>query len=108
MKKFHKSGILTHLAKYGAAYGDATGTDLLDAMNTLTQAQEMYDALPSEVRRNFAGPEQFLDYVQDDENVEQLRKWGLAKPHQEDVPILVRVQQDPDPGPDPDPEPEPD
>ncbi|AXL14821.1 internal scaffolding protein [Microviridae sp.] len=105
MDKFHKTGILTHLAKYGAQYGEASSHDLLDAMTTLTTAQEMYDAVPSKVRKQFTGPEEFLDFVSDPANVEKLREWGLATGGEEPDPILVRVQ--PEPGPDPEPEPEP-
>ena len=91
MKKFHKEGILTHLRKYGAQYGEATSNDLLEAMDTLTRAQTMYEDLPSEVRKNFAGPEEFVDFVSDPDNVEKLREWGLARTPEEQEAILVRV-----------------
>lgn len=93
MAKYQRSGILTHLAKYSGEYGDHTVTDLMDAMNTLREATEMYEALPSSVRKRFADPAAFLEFCENEENLGKLREWGLANPPEpEPEPLLVRVQ----------------
>lgn len=104
MTKFQKNGILTHLNKYGPQYGEVSGIDLLDAMTTLTKAQDMYDDLPSNVRKQFESPAEFLDFVGKDENIEKLREWGLANPLKDEEPVLVRVHPTSDQDPAPEPE----
>lgn len=103
MHKYQKTGMITHLAKHAPQYGEASSTDLLEAMNTLTKAQEMYDELPSSVRRKFTGPVNFLEFIEDESNAEEIYKLGLAVRQPAAEPLLVRVQPEPDADPAPEP-----
>jgi phage internal scaffolding protein len=94
MRKFQKTGALTHLAKYGQEYGSIEPMDLLTAMTTVAEAQRMYDDLPSSVRKKFPDPAAFLEFVQDEENADELYSMGLAVRKSEPEPITVRVQPD--------------
>jgi phage internal scaffolding protein len=104
MHKFQKTGQLNHLAKYGPTYGDASSVDLLDAMTTLANAQTMYDDLPSSVRKKFHGPAEFLAFVEDEKNAEEMVKLGLAARHEPPEPLLVRMETTEGDGPNPTPE----
>ncbi len=80
MEKYVKTGVLDHQKEYGGDYGFATSMDLLEALTTVQKANEMFDDLPAKVRTKFDNePGQFLDFVQDPENHEELVEMGLAR-----------------------------
>lgn len=79
MAKYQKTGAIDHLNKHGANYGFATAIDFHESMNLVTSAQQMFDDLPSDIRTKFYNsPAQFLDFVQNPENADQLVELGLA------------------------------
>ncbi len=81
MAKYQKTGAITHVNKYGAQYTDTTSIDFTEAMQLVTSAQQMFDGLPSSIRTRFDNdPSQFLDFVQDANNVPEMRKLGLIAP----------------------------
>ena len=75
---------ISHLAKYGAVYGDFTDVDdLLTAHEKLTRGTEIFNDLPSEVRREFGqDPVEFFKFVNDPANADRLADVlpDLAKP----------------------------
>lgn len=79
----------------GGAYGDFSEvTDFQSALNALLEAQEAFDALPSQLRERFSNdPAKFLEFVQDDDNYEEARKLGLlAEPEPDPAPVRVIVE----------------
>ncbi len=82
MERYTKTGIIDHVATYGATYADMP--DLADfhaAMNLVTEAQQMFDELPAEVRSDFRNdPAEFLDFVTNPLNEEAMIEMGLATP----------------------------
>lgn len=80
VNRFNKDGVITHLQKHGEKYDDVTGADYRQWMNKLVEAQQMFDELPSNVRNRFGNdPGAFLDFVQDEKNLPEMRNLGLAK-----------------------------
>ncbi len=80
------AGTMSHLQKYEGVYGDFAGFDFATHQKLLTQAREIFDDLPAELRQEFAhSPSQFFDYVNDPNNVDKLRELlpRLAKPGQQ-------------------------
>ena len=78
--KYRKDGVVKHLAKHGGMYEDVTGADFREWMNKLVNAQAMFDELPSHIRNKFGNdPAAFLDYVQNPDNLEEMREIGLAR-----------------------------
>lgn len=78
MKKYQRSGFVDHVAKHGPRYGEFPAMDFREALEFLQESQEMFDELPSEVRREFDNdPAAFLEYVQDPANMERLGEWGF-------------------------------
>jgi phage internal scaffolding protein len=96
INKYQRTGTLSWTNKYAAKYGDVTSTDFQSAMDTLIQTQEMFEELPSTIRNRFQNnPSQFLDYVQDANNLEEMYELGLAiRPKQKP---LDEVQPEPQP-----------
>jgi len=92
MRKYQKTGAVSHINRHGAEYGFATSLDFAESMRVVTKAQGMFDALPSSIRSRFANdPAAFLEFVQDDSNEEEMIKLGLVeKPVDKDA---VKVTQ---------------
>lgn len=81
MAKFQKTGVIKHYAAHAPTYGDASPVDYLDALQVIATANEMFAELPSSVRKRFSNnPEEFLEFVQNPENLDECRKMGLAPP----------------------------
>ena len=78
MAKYQKTGAISHFNKHGANYDFATSLDFSESMRIVTTAQDMFDGLPSSIRTRFANdPAQFLDFVQDANNEDEMLKLGL-------------------------------
>ena len=63
-------------------YGDFDSIhDFQSAMNVVTEAREAFMELPAHIRTRFANdPNMFLEFVHNDENIEEARKLGIANP----------------------------
>lgn len=81
MKKYQKTGLVTHLASFSGQYGDFTSAeDYHASFNKVLEAQDMFMTLPSSVRSRFENdPAKFLEFVHDPKNQTDLVKLGLAK-----------------------------
>ena len=106
MARFQRTGAIDHYAKHGASYGDATPIQLIDAMNIIADAESMFEELPASLRKQFENsPEKFLEFVQDENNLDEMRELGLAI--KEGAPVVNDEPNDetpPAPPPMPDPE----
>lgn len=77
--KYDKTGVLTHVNNFEAQYGDLTGLDYNQMLNTITDAKSMFEGLPSEIRNKFDNdPSKFLTFCDDENNAEAMVKMGLA------------------------------
>jgi hypothetical protein len=73
LSRFQKTGAMDHLTKHGAVYGDFADFDFQTHMQQLTRGREIFDELPSEVRKEFGqSPQAFFDFVNDPENKDRL------------------------------------
>lgn len=89
LKRFLKTGILDFTNKNQARYGDTTGMEYTQAMQTVAAAKSLFNELPAPLRARFENePAKFLDFVQDDKNRDEARELGLLKPEaaSEDTP----------------------
>jgi len=81
VRKYNKTGLIDHLNQFEKQYGDMTGYDYQDAMNTIAAANTMFEGLPSAIRNKFDnGPAKFINFVDDEANADKLVEMGLAKP----------------------------
>ncbi len=86
MARFDKTGTISHLAKFEGVYADFSDFDFHEQSNKLARGGEIFAALPAEMRREFGqSPAKFFAYVNDPENIDDLRKKlpGLAAPGQQ-------------------------
>lgn len=92
--KFQRTGVIDHRNKYEAKYGFADSNDLHQAMNLITEAQQMFDELPSKARKRFNNdPGQFLDFVQDPANINEMETLGLATVRERELSPLEAAAQ---------------
>lgn len=93
MKRYQRTGILPGDPSAGS-YGDFTNLpDFMEAMNTVARANEAFAALPAHVRKRFGNdPGEFVEYVSDPENLEDVRKLGLAAPKEAPEPPSVEPE----------------
>ena len=79
LKKYEATGKLPDMIKKDARYGDFSNVnDYQTSMNIVIKAKEQFDNLPSSVRHRFNNdPAQFLEFANNPENNDQLKKMGL-------------------------------
>lgn len=85
MKKYERTGILEHRNNFQGAYADFTDTpsDYHESMNSVIAADEMFLSLPATLRRRFHNdPGNFIDFVGNPDNRDELVRLGLATPRQ--------------------------
>lgn len=99
MAKYQKTGLLSHVNTHAGNYDDLPNdVDYHENMNAIKAADAAFASLTSSIRAKFFNdPGQFLEFVHDPNNAEEMIKMGLAK----------RLPGDPEndnkPPPDPDP-----
>lgn len=80
MRKYIKSGTVSHVAKHGGRYEYCTASDFMESLSIVQEGQRMFDELPAVVRKEFGNsPASFLSFVQDPKNLDKMREMGLAR-----------------------------
>ena len=95
MQKFQVTGTVTHVNNHHASYADCTGVDFTNAINTATRAQQMFDELPSSLRKRFGhDPAAFLDFVQSEDPGDRAEaaRLGLIPRPSDPVTILESAE----------------
>lgn len=81
MARYLKTGVLEARNQHAPRYGDCTGIEYQAGMLAIAGAKEAFAALPAKLRDRFENdPAKFLEFVQDDKNLEEARGLGLLKP----------------------------
>jgi len=80
MAKYQRTGLIAHAQQHGGEYGFADSATFHEAMNVVSKANSMFAELPSTVRERFNGdPAQFLDFVQNPANENEMRSLGILQ-----------------------------
>jgi len=88
MAKYQKTGAINHFSRHSPRYGFADSVTFHEALNVVTEGDRMFADLPSELRQRFEEPGQFLDFVQDEKNADEMVELGLRKPSAPQEQIL--------------------
>lgn len=93
MSKYEKTGVIQHLNRYGGQYGDFGDIpQYQEGLNRVMAAEEMFMSLPSKIRDRFHNdPGNFIAFATDGDNLEEMRKMGLAPP----APLKEPVEERP-------------
>lgn len=81
MKKFQTTGVIDHYAKRAPEFIDVPTIEYQDALQIVIDAEDNFAALPSSIRAKFHNdPAEYLQYVENPENLDEMRTLGLANP----------------------------
>lgn len=80
MRDASKTGMVAHITSVQGKYADVSGVpDYHTALNLVREAEELFAAVPAVVRAKFRNdPGEFLAFVEDPDNAEELVRMGLA------------------------------
>ncbi len=97
LKRAQKTGTISHLNKHEGRYADFSDFDFFTNLQMLSQGREIFDDLPSEIRREFNNsPAGFFKYVNDPENKDRLAELlpALAEPGRQNVDVRGNMPAD--------------
>lgn len=81
IKKYDKQGLIIHVSKIEAKYGDLTGNDFKEMQDKVTNAISMFNELPSKIRNRFDNhPAELLRFMENPENRKEAERLGLIDP----------------------------
>lgn len=82
MQRYRNDGIILHLNHRTPTYGDfSAAPDFQTARNLVIEAEQSFLALPSHIRNRFQNdPGQFLDFMHDPANKDEIARMGLSRP----------------------------
>jgi len=99
MKKYQKTGLADHVSTFQGDYTDLTDVPTYhEAMNKVISANSAFSTLPSSVRKRFNNdPAEFLNFVSDENNREEMEQLGLIPPSLPDPDPLPADTPPPEP-----------
>jgi len=78
IKKYDKTGLINHVSKFEAKYGDFTGMEFSNMQNIVANANSAFQELPAEIRSRFKNnPKNLVEFMEHPENREEAIKLGL-------------------------------
>ena len=78
LARFEKTRVIDHHSVYGERYSEVLPSTLLEAYQTVEEAESMFMDLPARTRKKFANdPAAFLGFVQDEANLDEMAEMGL-------------------------------
>lgn len=103
VSRFLRTGTLDFANKNEPRYGDTTGIEYQSAVQTVAAARSLFNDMPAALRSRFENePAKFLDFIQDERNIDEARELGLMKPLPEPVqPPAAAAAASPTPPPAP-------
>jgi len=89
MKKYERTGELTHIAPELMAYANFTEVpDLKTALDNVDNVRAKFQELPGLIRKEFAhDPTKLVEFVRDPANLERGRELGIFKPEERAKPM---------------------
>lgn len=84
MKKYERTGQLTHVRNSEGVFGDFTNVeDYQVNLNKIILAEEAFMTLPAHLRKQFNNsPQELLEFLHDDSNRAEAERLGFTKPRQ--------------------------
>lgn len=78
LQDYQRTGMIQHAKNYAGKYDDVTIDSFQDAMFLVKRAENMFNDLPSSLRKRFNNdPGEFLQFSQNPENKEEMVKLGM-------------------------------
>lgn len=93
---YSKTGLITHVNTIQGHYGDFADVDEYQiSLNNVLAAQDAFLELPAKIRARFANsPYEFVEFATNPDNLDEMRKMGLAPPAEPDPkPETIPVKE---------------
>jgi phage internal scaffolding protein len=75
-----RKGLLDAVTRYEGEMDDIPAKTFEEALNIVTQASQMFEAMPAHIRNRFSNnPKEFLEFTHDPKNADEMAKMGLLK-----------------------------
>lgn len=86
IKKYDRTGLIEHVSRFEAKYGDMTGFDFKTMQDKVKNMENIFGQLPAEIRKRFANtPEKLLEFMEDENNRPEAIKLGLIDPEWDEL-----------------------
>lgn len=82
LAKYRKTGIIDHVKRAQARYGDFTMLgDYVGDLDKVQKATQAFEQLPAELRNQFKNSiPGFFEFIKEEKNFDQCVKWGIFEP----------------------------
>jgi phage internal scaffolding protein len=81
LKKYDKTGVITHVSKFEARFGNLSGIDFKQMKDAVAAAETSFHSLPSEIRNEFQNdPAELLKFMEDPNNRKKAEALGIIDP----------------------------
>jgi hypothetical protein len=78
IRKYDKTGLIMHVSKFEAKFGDMTANDFKTMQDKITNAVNMFEDLPSHIRSRFDNhPAELLRFMEDPNNRQEAIELGI-------------------------------
>lgn len=78
IRKYDKTGLITHISSMEAKFGDLTGMEFKAMQDKVAGAKSMFEALPGKIKQRFDYmPEKLLEFMDDPKNRPEAIELGL-------------------------------
>jgi len=93
LQKYDKTGLISHVQKFEAMYGDVSGIEFKDALEKMQRTSQQFLEIPSKIRKEFGNdPFQFLSFLDDPKNRGRAEELGLVMRR---APEPSKINQEP-------------
>lgn len=80
IKKYDRTGLLTHVKRIEAQFGDMTGASFRKMQDEVARAKTMFEQFPADVKKRFDNDiSKLLEFMESPENREEGIKLGLIR-----------------------------
>lgn len=80
IRKYDKTGLISHISRIEARFGDFTGADFKSMRDQVAKATSMFEQLPAKIKNRFGNdPANLLAFMENPENREEGIKLGLIR-----------------------------
>jgi phage internal scaffolding protein len=80
IKKYDKTGLISHINNIEGFFGDLSGDDFKTMQDQVIMASNMFDDLPSDIRNRFENePYKLLEFMDDPNNRDEAIELGLIR-----------------------------
>jgi len=92
MAKYQKTGLVNFVNENQGEYMEAPDMDFHEAIEYIAKSKELFDEMPSTLRKKFNNdPGEFLDFVHDENNADEMVSLGLAK-RETEAPTTAKAE----------------